>query len=156
MQYSYSIAVQFVDGGTFDERSKDAIQQSVQHYNVKGLTARNPKSIKSFAYSDHDMTLTLVLTSETALPMPTKALRLLSSYLIDEAGLGDRLYGKHLFRMAVLADENRPALPNTAHPDSETSDPALEVIASLIRLRTANHPKWGELSALILTYAKEV
>ena len=154
MQYSYSIAVQFVDGGIFDAQAKDAVQQSVQYYNVKGLTARNPKSIKNFAYSDHDMTLTLVLTSEAALPVPSKALRLLSSYLIDEAGLSHRLYGKHLFKMAVLAsEENYPALPSTAHSDAGSD---LEVVASLIRLRMVKHPKWDELSALILAYAKEV
>lgn len=43
-----------------------------------------------------------MLESEAELPMPSKALRVLSSYLVEETDLDQHLSGKQLFKMTFV------------------------------------------------------
>ncbi|TCT14527.1 hypothetical protein EDC18_1058 [Natranaerovirga pectinivora] len=116
MKNNYTISAQFVNtGAKFDEKAKKAIKEGVTIYNTKSLIAKNPKQIVDYCFSPDDMTLVIQLESQAELPMPTKALRILSSYLVEETCLDKYLSGKQLFKMttgstAAVAEEN---VPNT-------------------------------------------
>ncbi|MBU3228781.1 hypothetical protein [Clostridium algidicarnis] len=96
-------------GAKFDEKAKEAVKEAISNYNTKSLIAKNPKQIVDYSFSADEMTLVIELESEADLPMPTKALRLLSSYLVEETCLDKSLSGKQLFKMiAARAEENIP------------------------------------------------
>ena len=98
MKNKYLISAQFVNtNARFDEVAKTAIKEAVSNYNTKSLIAKNPKQIVDYRFSEDEMTLEL--ESEADLPMPTKALRLLSSYLVEKTTLEKYLSGKQLFKM---------------------------------------------------------
>lgn len=98
--HNYLISVQFVNtSGRFEKVEQEAVKEAISNYNTKSLIAKNPKQITDYRFSDDEMTLMLVLESEADLPMPTKALRLLSSYLVEETCLDKYLSGKQLFKM---------------------------------------------------------
>ncbi|MGM9602755.1 MAG: hypothetical protein ACI3W5_14380 [Faecousia sp.] len=102
MKNSYIISAQFVNNNAkFDAAAKAAVQSAIKNYNTKSLIARNPKQIVDYSFSRDNMTLKLTLESEADLPMPTKALRLLSSYLVEETCLDKYLSGKQLFKMTT-------------------------------------------------------
>lgn len=85
MKNKYLISAQFVNtNARFDEVAKTAIKEAVSNYNTKSLIAKNPKQIVDYRFSEDEMTLEIELESEADLPMPTKALRLLSSYLVEK------------------------------------------------------------------------
>lgn len=111
MKNKYLINVQFVStNAKFEKVEQEAVKEAISNYNTKSLIAKNPKQITDYSFSNDEMTLTLVLESEADLPMPTKALRLLSSYLV-ETSLDKYLSGKQLFKMttasaAVVSDKN--------------------------------------------------
>lgn len=111
MKNKYLINVQFVStNAKFEKVEQEAVKEAISNYNTKSLIAKNPKQITDYSFSNDEMTLTLVLESEAYLPMPTKALRLLSSYLV-ETSLDKYLSGKQLFKMttasaAVVSDKN--------------------------------------------------
>lgn len=110
--HNYLVSVQFVNtSGRFEKVEQEAVKEAISNYNTKSLIAKNPKQITDYRFSDDEMTLMLVLESEADLPMPTKALRLLSSYLVEETCLDKYLSGKQLFKMttasvANVSDEN--------------------------------------------------
>ncbi|MBU3209061.1 hypothetical protein KPL28_05340 [Clostridium algidicarnis] len=110
MKNNYTISAQFVNtGAKFDEKAKEAVKEAISNYNTKSLIAKNPKRIVDYSFSADEMTLVIELESEADLPMPTKALRLLSSYLVEETCLDKSLSGKQLFKMiAARAEENIP------------------------------------------------
>ncbi len=102
MKNKYLISVQFVKANAkFDEEAKTAIKEAVRNYNTKSLIARNPKQIVGYNFSEDEMTLEIELESEDDLPMPTKALKLLSSYLAEQTTLRKYLSGKQLFKMTT-------------------------------------------------------
>ena len=113
----YKILTQFVKKNVkFDEPVKEAVKEGVEHYNLRSLIARNPKKILEYKFLDNDMTLEIILESEEKLPMPTKALRLLSTYLVKETcvGKGNYLAGKQLFKMnsSEVKDDSKNASDN--------------------------------------------
>lgn len=104
--YRYKMNAQFVNGTSwFDENVRSKIKKAIENYNSKSLIAKNPKQIVDYRYSDDGVTLTIDLESEAELPMPTKALRILSTYLsecLDKSYLSPN--GKQLFKMSVVSD----------------------------------------------------
>lgn len=102
MKNKYLISAQFVNtNARFDEVAKTAIKEAVSNYNTKSLIAKNPKQIVDYRFSYDEMTLEIELESEADLPMPTKALRLFSSYLVEKTSLDKYLSGKQLFKMTT-------------------------------------------------------
>lgn len=101
MKNKYVVSIQFVNPNVyFDEEAKNAVNKAVSFYNTRSLLARNPKQITSFKFAADDYTLQVEFTSEEVLPTPSKALRLLSSCLVDT--LDSRyLSGKQLFKMTT-------------------------------------------------------
>jgi len=117
MKNNYLISVQFVStNAKFEKVEQEAVKEAISNYNTKSLIAKNPKQITDYNFSDDKMTLTLVLESEAVLPMPTKALRLLSSYLVEETCLNKYLSGKQLFKMTTAS---------VAVPDENSTDGVL-------------------------------
>ena len=106
--YSYKMNAQFVNGTSlFDENVKKEVKNAIENYNSKSLIAKNPKQIVDYSYSNDGVTLLLELESEAELPMPTKALRILSTYLserLDKSYLSPN--GKQLFKMSVVTDQD--------------------------------------------------
>ena len=106
--YSYKMNAQFVNGTSlFDESVRDKVKKAIENYNSKSLIAKNPKQIVDYSYSNDGVTLIIELESEAELPMPTKALRILSTYLsecLDKSYLSPN--GKQLFKMSVVFDED--------------------------------------------------
>lgn len=106
--YSYKMNAQFVNGTSlFDESVKEEVKKAIENYNSKSLIAKNPKKIVDYSYSDDRVTLLIELESEAELPMPTKALRILSTYLaecLDKSYLSPN--GKQLFKMSVVNDQD--------------------------------------------------
>ncbi|MEK4105557.1 hypothetical protein NST28_15865 [Paenibacillus sp. FSL R10-2791] len=102
--YYYSITIQFAkaDAPKFTD-ILELIDNAVEVYNVKSLMAANPKQIVEKKLRD-DMTLEVILESTQKLQesMASKALRVFSSYLIDdetENNLSSFITGKRLFKM---------------------------------------------------------
>lgn len=98
----YKILSQFVKtDARFDANVQEAVKAGIVNYNSRSLIAKNPKKITDYSFTDDELTLEIILESDEALPMPSKALRLLSTYLVNETsiGEGDYLAGKQLFKM---------------------------------------------------------
>ena len=106
--YNYKMNAQFVNGTSlFDENVKKEVKNASENYNSKSLIAKNPKQIVDYSYSNDGVTLLIELESEAELPMPTKALRILSTYLserLDKSYLSPN--GKQLFKMSVVTDQD--------------------------------------------------
>lgn len=106
--YCYKMNAQFVNGTSlFDENVKREVKNAIENYNSKSLIAKNPKQIVDYSYSNDGVTLLIELESEAELPMPTKALRILSTYLserLDKSYLSPN--GKQLFKMSVVTDQD--------------------------------------------------
>lgn len=123
----YTIDVQFVNNDAkFTEEAKAAVEDAITNYNSKSLISKNPKQIIEHFYSEDLITMTLVLESQAELPMPSKALRLMSSYLVEDGRLSHCLAHKQLFKMA----------PRTERIlfDDRTEDPWPKLIDAVIRL----------------------
>ena len=90
--------------------AKEAVGNAISYYNTKSLIAKNPKQISDYRYAEDSETLEILLQSEEKLPMPSKALRLLSTYLVQKTCIGENGYlaGKQLFKMTAveIAGEN--------------------------------------------------
>ena len=106
--YNYKMNAQFVNGTSlFDDNVKKEVKNAIENYNSKSLIAKNPKQIVDYSYSNDGVTLLIELESEAELPMPTKALRILSTYLserLDKSYLSPN--GKQLFKMSVVTDQD--------------------------------------------------
>lgn len=114
----YKVLSQFLKtGAKFDANAKKAVKSGVDHYNSRSLIAKNPKQILDYSFSPDGTTLELILESEEKLPMPSKALRLFSTYLVQETCIGseDYLVGKQLFKMTA-SDYEEPAFAIEADP----------------------------------------
>ncbi|MCI8560409.1 MAG: hypothetical protein HFH03_04715 [Dorea sp.] len=146
MKNSYSISAQFVNpNAKFDEEAKKAVKEAISNYNAKSLIAKNPKQIVDYSFSKDELTLVVKLESEADLPMPTKALRLLSSYLVEETCLDKYLSGKQLFKMTtattVIVSEMNPVdgAPTSSNMDIEkfralsTDEKLVEVYKLLLK-----------------------
>src|SRR5665648_7675 len=104
IMFYYSITIQFAkaDAPKFTEITK-LINDAIEVYNAKSLMAANPKQIVEKNIRDN-MTLEVILesTQELQESMASKALRVFSSYLIDEGvenNLSSYITGKRLFKM---------------------------------------------------------
>lgn len=102
--FYYSIIIQFAktDAPKFTEIT-ELINDAIEVYNAKSLMAANPKQIVEKNIRDN-MTLEVILesTQELQESMASKALRVFSSYLIDEGvknNLSSYITGKRLFKM---------------------------------------------------------
>jgi hypothetical protein len=106
--HKYAIQAQFVNGKSFfDEIAKVEVEKAIQNYNAKSLLAKNPKQIVDYRFSNDGMTLLIELESQAELPMPTKALKMISTYLskcLDKSYLSPN--GKQLFKMSVEDDQD--------------------------------------------------
>ena len=104
--FTYKMNAQFVNGTSlFDDSIREEVKKAIENYNSKSLIAKNPKQIVDYSYSNDGVTLIIELESEAELPMPTKALRILSTYLsecLDKSNLSPN--GKQLFKMSVVSD----------------------------------------------------
>lgn len=104
--FTYKMNAQFVNGTSlFDDSIREEVKKAIENYNSKSLIAKNPKQIVDYSYSNDGVTLIIELESEAELPMPTKALRILSTYLsecLDKSYLSPN--GKQLFKMSVVSD----------------------------------------------------
>lgn len=111
----YKILAQFVNSDAkFDSKAQSAVNAGISNYNSKSLIAKNPKNIAGYSFSDDEMTLEIILESDEELPMPSKALRLLSTYLVNKTciGEGNYLAGKQLFKMISLECDNSVIIVN--------------------------------------------
>ena len=145
---TYMISAQFVNTrAKFDDEAKEAVREAVSNYNSKSLIAKNHKRIVDFRFSEDEMTLTVNLESEAKLPMPTKALRLLSSYLVEETCLNKYLSGKQLFKMTTLNPASK--IVSDIIPDASENMEDLDRIYKLIQLRMKQHPGIADIYALI-------
>ena len=111
MNHHYKIAVQFADSkASFNQVAQTEVKKAIDNYNKRSLIARNKKEIIGYSFPN-ELTLELELKSEAALDNPTRALRLLSEYLVKQTTLGDYVSGKQLFKMAVKEEtkENKGA-----------------------------------------------
>lgn len=102
--FYYSIIIQFAkaDAPKFTEIT-ELINDAIEVYNAKSLMAANPKQIVEKKLRDN-MTLEVILesTQELQESMASKALRVFSSYLINEGvknNLSSYITGKRLFKM---------------------------------------------------------
>ena len=103
MKHRYLVIIQFAKAGVkFDEQVQRAIDESVANYNARSLFARNPKQILEYEFSKNLSTMKVILQSDERLPVPARALRLFSVYLLNETfvGNGGYLTGKQLFKMS--------------------------------------------------------
>ncbi len=159
-KHRYRITVQFANPRvTFDEpAAKEAIEDAVQYYNTRSLLARNKKQILDHQFSEDDTTLTIVLESSEELPMASKALKLLSTYLVQETILKNYLTGKQLFRMA-----SEPLPPRDAAAPSQTEargDDRLARAARYIQLLqeagAASQPELDRLDRSITDLLKAI
>lgn len=103
MKHIYLVTIQFAKAGVkFDEQVQRAIDKSVANYNARSLFARNPKQILEYEFSKNLSTMKVILQSNERLPVPARALRLFSVYLLNETFVGDGGYiaGKQLFKMS--------------------------------------------------------
>lgn len=109
--FYYSIIIQFAkpDAPKFSS-IMELIDNAIEVYNSKSLIAANPKQIVEKNLKD-EITLEVVLESKQELQesMASKALRVFSSYLIDdetENNLSEYITGKRLFKMMPSKLEN--------------------------------------------------
>ena len=103
MKHRYLVIIQFAKAGVkFDEQVQRAIDESVANYKARSLFARNPKQILEYEFSKNLSTMKVILQSDERLPVPARALRLFSVYLLNETfeGNGGYLTGKQLFKMS--------------------------------------------------------
>ena len=103
MKHRYLVIIQFAKAGVkFDEQVQRAIDESVANYNARSLFDRNPKQILEYEFSKNLSTMKVILQSDERLPVPARALRLFSVYLLNETfvGNGGYLAGKQLFKMS--------------------------------------------------------
>ena len=103
MKHRYLVIIQFAKAGVkSDEQVQRAIDESVANYNARSLFARNPKQILEYEFSKNLSTMKVILQSDERLPVPARALRLFSVYLLNETfvGNGGYLTGKQLFKMS--------------------------------------------------------
>lgn len=99
-KHKYKIMIQFAKNDLiFDDAAKADIDNAVRHYNRKSLIARNPKQITDYSFSEDNSTMEVILESEAELPMPSKALRLLSTFLVEQTSLKQCVLNKQLFKM---------------------------------------------------------
>lgn len=160
MQNSYKISAQFVSAGAkFDDEAKDAVKAAISNYNSKSLIAKNPKQIVDYTFSDDDMTLVMILESEADLPMPTKALRLLSSYLVEETNLDKYVSGKQLLKMTTSTIATTIDIPMEAGIDASEDMNRLTRLEKYIKLikktDTASLKGLKEIDAMINVLLKE-
>ena len=104
----YKISIQFADPSApdFDDSIMPVFESAIRNYNTKSLIAKNPKKIteKSIVAP---RTLQLTLESDSELPIPSKALRLFSAYLVEP--FSQYIYGKQLFKMQSIEISNGDA-----------------------------------------------
>lgn len=121
----YVVYIQFVNQqGRFDEEAQAAVKQSISHYNTRSLIAKNPKQITDYRFSEDEQTLKIKLESKAELPMPTKALRLISEFLVKETNLNKYLSGRQLFKMTAenvskdMSEAERPSSNNSTEREA--------------------------------------
>ena len=98
----YKINFQFADPNApdFEDKIMPVFDNAINNYNTKSLIAKNPKKITKKVIVD-PRTLQLTLESNSDLPYPSKALRLFSTYLVDNGAFNDFIYGgRQLFKMS--------------------------------------------------------
>lgn len=123
----YSISAQFVNtNARFDKVAKTAIEEAVSNYNTKSLIAKNPKQIVDYCFSEDEMTLEIELESEADLPMPTKALRLLSSYFVETTS-DKYLSGKQLFKMTTGTVSKKISSKEAEKQSDKTDSKIMEI-----------------------------
>lgn len=110
----YKINIQFADPNApdFEDKIMPVFDNAINNYNTKSLIAKNPKKITKKVIVD-PRTLQLTLESNSELPYPSKALRLFSTYLVDDGAFNDFIYGgRQLFKMSseeiLGGSETRP------------------------------------------------
>lgn len=160
MQNSYKISAQFVStGAKFDDEAKDAVKAAISNYNSKSLIAKNPKQIVDYSFSNDGMTLVIILESEANLPMPTKALRLLSSYLVEETCLDKYVSGKQLLKMTTSTIATTVDVPMKLGSDASEDMNRLTRLEKYIKLLkktdAASVAGLREIDAIINTLLKE-
>ncbi len=120
----YNISIQFVcSTAQFKTEEQKAVTDGIMHYNSRSLLAKNPKRITTFSFSNDLNTLSLELESVAELSMPTKALRLLSSYLVSETCLNRYLSNKQLFKMTASSTTG----VKDGNPTDTISDSSIEI-----------------------------
>lgn len=98
----YRIYAQFVNRKVkYDDEAKRAIDKGIEFFNSKSLMAKNSKKIINYGFSKDDTTMIVTLASDNELPNPSKALRILSTYLINNTCLKGYSSGKQLFKMRM-------------------------------------------------------
>ena len=109
----YKINIQFADPNApdFEDKIMPVFDNAINNYNTKSLIAKNPKKITKKVIVD-PRTLQLTLESNSELPYPSKALRLFSTYLVDDGAFNDFIYGRQLLKMSseeiLGGSETRP------------------------------------------------
>ena len=105
--YKYRLLLQFANPNAppFDTpQIMQLLDSAIAYYNTKSLTARNPKHIELVKILN-SKTLCLILESHCELPYAGKALKLFSSYLVEN-GLSSYVSGKKLFKIRAEKPED--------------------------------------------------
>lgn len=131
--FYYSIVIQFAksDAPAFtDPLVAELIKKGIAVYNAKSLMAANPKQIIKNKIID-EITMEVILESTTELQesMASKALRVFSSYLIDENtenNLSELITGKRLFKMLPTKLEKFTPINEDSEIEETSEDSANE------------------------------
>ena len=133
----YKILLQFVNTNVFfDANAQEALKEGIKNYNSRSLIAKNPKKITDYRFTDDELTLEIILESEEVLPMPSKALRLLSTYLVKETciGEGNYLAGKQLFKMTSSKVESDTIVNSNEETKAESDINKMARLAKYMEL----------------------
>jgi hypothetical protein len=151
----YKIIAQHVKPGVlFEDEYQNLISSTVvPYFNARSLLAKNPKQIINFEFSEDKTTLTIELESQEVLPMPSKALRLFSTYLVSETFVGDGNYlaGKQLFKMAseeYEEDSPETLVKNNDKGIASVNTNCLEMMEKAVA-RTAELLRKGDLDTVL-------
>ncbi len=127
----YRIYAQFVNQKVkYDIEAKEAIDRGIEFFNSKSLMAKNSKKITDYQFSKDDSTMVISLYSDQELPNPSKALRILSTFLVTNTCLRDYSYGKQLFKMRMEV----PSVENLYETDGGKTSSQLERVSKYLEL----------------------
>lgn len=135
MSYKYEIKAQFLKAGAsfVDEQVQKAVEEGVEYYNATSLLAKNKKQILNYYFQDNLKTLCIELKSDNELPTPSRALKVLSTYLVKCDCLNDYISNKQLLKMGsnIVTDNSAE---NTQSVGTKEDFSCLDRISRYVRL----------------------
>ena len=148
MNHYYSIDIQFAtpDAPDIDKDVFNDFEKAIQAFNISSRVAKNKKAVIRYRLKD-PKTLNLILSSSVELPMPSRALRLITVNMLEKEKYSSLVYGKALFKSSSKVIQN-PEKTTEAIPDS-ISALKIEIIKRVIS--EGSESKLLELKELLET-----